>query len=113
MASMCLPGVSGAHAAWDAFAGLDLSIGDSHVVTVHVQILEVRNLQPRSGWQQELSHVLGTSSGNEGQRSKDLPCPTVQVFCGDRGYEVRWLIGLLIELVDSVQHVCQWLIWYV
>lgn len=94
----------------DVFAGLNLGLADSTVVTLEVGVVEVANLAPRSGWSQDLTHSLLSSAaaGNargadsssastvlmETAKREDLPLPVVYVFCGaggpgDKGFEVR------------------------
>lgn len=94
----------------DVFAGLNLGLADSNVVTLEVGVVEVTNLAPRSGWSQDLTHALLSSAaaGNargadsssasavlmETAKRQDLPLPVVYVFCGaggpgDKGFEVR------------------------
>jgi hypothetical protein len=94
----------------DVFAGLNLGLADSNVVTLEVGVVEVENLAPRSGWSQDLTHALLSSAaaGNargadsssasavlmETAKRQDLPLPVVYVFCGaggpgDKGFEVR------------------------
>lgn len=93
----------------DVFAGLNLGLADSTVVTLEVGVVEVANLAPRSGWSQDLTHSLLSSAaaGNargadsssastvlmETAKREDLPLPVVYVFCGaggpgDKGFEV-------------------------
>lgn len=93
----------------DVFAGLNLGLADSSVVSLEVGVVEVAHLAPRSGWSQDLTHSLLSSAaaGNargadsssastvlmETAKREDLPLPVVYVFCGaggpgDKGYEV-------------------------
>jgi hypothetical protein len=99
----------------DVFAGLNLGLADSTVVTLEVGVVEVANLAPRSGWSQDLTHSLLSSAaaGNtrgadsssaatvlmETAKRSDLPMPVVYVFCGaggagDKGFEVRRCLGV-------------------
>ncbi len=73
------------------FAGLNLSIGDTHVVSLDVEVLEVRNIAPRSGWQQAVGQALLASSshGRPAISTKELPVPVVQVSCSSMTHEVR------------------------
>jgi hypothetical protein len=92
------------------FSGLDLGMADSSVVSLEVGVMEVANLTPRSGWSQDLTHVLLSSAAagsarravnapgglmlSEAVKKSDLPLPVVYVFCGaggskDSGVEVR------------------------
>jgi hypothetical protein len=94
----------------DVFAGLNLGLADSSVVSLEVGVVEVSNLAPRSGWSQDLTHALlssaaagvacGADSSSastvlmETAKREDLPLPVVYVFCGaggpgDKGFEVR------------------------
>lgn len=97
------------------FAGLDLGLADSSVVTLELDVVEIANLGPRSGWSQDLTHALLNAAGAGGNRSastsasaslmlsemvksSDLPLPVVYVFCGtgqptDEGIEVRITSG--------------------
>jgi hypothetical protein len=98
----------------DVFAGLNLGLADSTVVTLEVGVVEVAHLAPRSGWSQDLTHSLLSSAaaGNargadsssastvlmETAKREDLPLPVVYVFCGaggpgDKGFEVGHLRG--------------------
>ena len=63
-------------------------------MSLGVEVVEVRGLAPRSGWQQGLSHALAgtglaTAAALEpAAREQELPVPVVQVFCGAAGFEV-------------------------
>jgi hypothetical protein len=104
----------------NVFSGLDLGMADSSVVSLEVGVMEVANLTPRSGWSQDLTHVLLSSAaaGNawravnaggglllsEAVKKSDLPLPVVYVFCGpggnkDSGVEVRLLLLLSLRRV--------------
>ncbi|KAF6253188.1 hypothetical protein COO60DRAFT_1463300 [Scenedesmus sp. NREL 46B-D3] len=83
------------------FSGLDLGMADSSVVSLEVGVMEVANLTPRSGWSQDLTHVLLSSAAagsarrslnaggglllSEAVKKSDLPLPVVYVFCGPGG----------------------------
>lgn len=108
----------------DVFAGLNLGLADSNVVTLEVGVVEVTNLAPRSGWSQDLTHALLSSAaaGNargadsssasavlmETAKRQDLPLPVVYVFCGaggpgDKGFEVRARGRVLTQAHDSIR----------
>ncbi|WIA12623.1 hypothetical protein OEZ85_006280 [Tetradesmus obliquus] len=85
----------------NVFSGLDLGMADSSVVSLEVGVMEVANLTPRSGWSQDLTHVLLSSAAagsarrslnaggglllSEAVKKSDLPLPVVYVFCGPGG----------------------------
>jgi hypothetical protein len=106
----------------NVFSGLDLGMADSSVVSLEVGVMEVANLTPRSGWSQDLTHVLLSSAAagsarhtvnargglllSEAVKKSDLPLPVVYVFCGpggnkDSGVEVRRLLLLLLLQAGS------------
>jgi hypothetical protein len=110
----------------NVFSGLDLGMADSSVVSLEVGVMEVANLTPRSGWSQDLTHVLLSSAAagsarrplnagaglllSEAVKKSDLPLPVVYVFCGpggnkDSGVEVRLLLLLLLLLLLWLQSV--------
>lgn len=106
----------------DVFAGMDLGLGDSSLVTLEVDVVEVANLKPRSGWSQDLTRVLLTSAStsrpttndnvmlSEMVKSSELPMPVVYVFCGtgqptDEGFEVGPM-GDAVHVILAVKLWC-------